>query len=350
MTTSRTSHLERTPAHQPPLIVKHSGCPQWGLGYLVEERDDKRFYDFEDGLSHSIARAFWAKLEPVQLGGPELAALESRLRGMRAKSTAKKPRPRATPVATTTFAEQLTRFASEFPGGFEGEAFAKEERGVVIDADKIEKKSKAYKAQAIAAAQRLLSASELAPLLAAGDFKQIFERTKQVHRAASGLLHPLGDIIPFSAMPPEHHEAFARALFEVLHGEGDYAARFDRWVEVLAADKLATWPLATAPASLFAPETHAFVKPSFYEKQATVLGIDLGYERVPSSASYGRMQALAQKVREKLEEAGDAPRDLLDVFSFLWRMNSPVKPAKPAKAPKAKAPKAVKKQPAAGDA
>jgi hypothetical protein len=347
MTTSRTSHLDRTPAHQPPLIVKHSGCPQWGLGYLVEERDDKRFYDFEDGLSHSIARAFWGKLEPVQLGGPELTALESRLRGLRAKSSAKKPRPRATPVATTTFAEQLTRFAGEFPGGFEGETFIKEERGVVSDPSKIEKKSKAYKAQAIGAAQTLLAASELRPLIAAGSFEAIFERAKQVHKAASGLLHPLGDIIPFSKMPPEHYEAFAKALFDVLHGEGDFSARFDRWVETLAADGLATWPLATAPAALFAPEEHAFVKPSFYEKQATVLGIDIGYERVPSSAAYGRMQALAGTVRGKLVEAGEAPRDLLDVFSFLWRMNSPVKPAKPAKPAK---PKAAKKQSAADDA
>ena len=38
-----------------PIIVKHPGCPQWGLGYLVEERDEKRFYDFEDGHNHSIA-------------------------------------------------------------------------------------------------------------------------------------------------------------------------------------------------------------------------------------------------------------------------------------------------------
>ena len=50
-----------------PVIVKHPGCPQWGLGLLIEERDDKRFYDFEDGLSHSIAKAFWSKLEPVKL-------------------------------------------------------------------------------------------------------------------------------------------------------------------------------------------------------------------------------------------------------------------------------------------
>jgi hypothetical protein len=338
MTTSRTSQLERTPAHQPPLIVKHSGCPQWGLGYLVEERDDKRFYDFEDGLSHSIARAYWAKLETVQLGGPELAALESRIRGLRVKSTAKKPRPRAAPVATTTFPEQLTRFAAEFPGGFEGETFVKEERGVVSDAGKIEKKSKAYKSQAIAAAQQLFAKDELAPLIAAGKFEQVFEHAKQVHKAASGLLHPLGDIIPFSKMPPERHEAFAGALFDLLHGEGDYAPRFDRWVEALAVDKLATWPLTTAPASLFAPETHAFVKPSFYEKQATVLGIDVGYERVPASAVYGRMQNLATTVQAKLQEAGETPRDLLDVYSFLWRMNSPVKAAKPAK---------TKKQPAA---
>src|SRR5690606_7289733 len=104
--------------------------------------------------------------------------------------------------------------------------------------------------------------------------------------------------------------------------------RFDRLVAVLAADNLATWPLATAPAALFDPEHHAFVKPSFYQKQASVLKMDVGYERVPASAVYERMQKLAIAAQAKLVEAGQSPRDLMDVYSFLWRMNSPKKPAK----------------------
>src|SRR5262245_9611630 len=107
-----------------PLIVKHPGCPQWGLGLLAEERDDKRFYDFEDGLSHSIARAYWSKLQPVELGLDEATALEKKVRGHRdrplvSRSPAK-PRvrpPRAVePALMLTFDEHVARFESAFPG------------------------------------------------------------------------------------------------------------------------------------------------------------------------------------------------------------------------------------------
>src|SRR5262245_4068942 len=116
---------------QHPLIVKHPGAPQWGLGYFVEERDDKRIYDFEDGQSHSIAKPFWAKLESVDLDEAEHAAFEAKIKGLKVKvSPAKKPRARATPKGTTTFDEQAARFEALFPGGFDGEAWQREERGV----------------------------------------------------------------------------------------------------------------------------------------------------------------------------------------------------------------------------
>ena len=44
MTSPRTesAHGSRRGAvAAPPTIVKHPGCPAWGLGFLVEERDGK---------------------------------------------------------------------------------------------------------------------------------------------------------------------------------------------------------------------------------------------------------------------------------------------------------------------
>ena len=56
---------ERGIVSSAPQVVKHPDRPQWGLGWLIEERDDKRTYEFEDVQSHSIAKAFWPKLEKV---------------------------------------------------------------------------------------------------------------------------------------------------------------------------------------------------------------------------------------------------------------------------------------------
>jgi hypothetical protein len=317
MTTSRAQEQARpAQAAPPPAIVKHPGCPQWGLGFLIEERDEKRFYDFEDGLSHSIAKAFWSKLEPVDLGTEEMAALEAKIKGLKVKATpAKKPRARVAAVPSTTFEEQVTRFEQAFAGGFAGDTFVAQERGVATTV--VDKKTKAVVEAAIGAAQRLLAKAELEPLLASGSFADVVGRVKEVHKSAGGLLHPLGDLIPFGKMPAEHYEAFAKGLFDVLHGSGEYGPRFQKFVDALAVDKLATWPLATVLSALFEPATHVFVKPSVYEKQAAVAGFDIGYERVPSAASYARMQALAATVDGKLREKGLAPRDRMDVYAFM---------------------------------
>lgn len=305
----------------PPPIVKHPGCPQWGLGYLVEERDEKRFYEFEDGLAHSIAKPYWSKLEPVDLGKPELAALEAKIKSLKVKhSPAKKPRARVVAVPSTTFEEQVTRFEKAFPGGFTGEAYVAAERGVIAAAGA--KKQKAILANAVATAQRALSRAELEKLVAAGSFADVIARVKEVHKAAGGLLHPLGDLIPFGKMPVERHEEFSRAVLDVLHGSGDFGPRFDKLIAALATDKLATWPLATVLSALVDPATHVFVKPSLYEKQAAVLGVDIGYERIPTAASYARMQALATTVDGKLREKGLAPTDRLDVYSFMKTIKS----------------------------
>ncbi|CAN99471.1 hypothetical protein predicted by Glimmer/Critica [Sorangium cellulosum So ce56] len=318
-----------------PIIVKHPGCPQWGLGYLVEERDEKRFYDFEDGLNHSIAKAFWSKLEPVQLGDDEASALEARIRGLRDRpsAAAKKQRARVVAPPVTSFDEQVASFESQFEGGFGGPQFIAEERGAAGGegaegpASGGKKKSKAFKQGAIETARALLAKGELEALLAAGNLNDFMERITKVHKAATGLLHPLGDLIPFNKMPAEHHRAYAEAVVDLLYGAGDYAARFDRLAGVLAAAKVVTWPLVTILGALVYPGEHVFVKPSFYEKQAAVLGFDLAYDRAPSAEGYVRMQSLARELERRLRERGLAPRDLMDVYAFLWRTISPSKPA-----------------------
>jgi len=337
------------------VIVKHPGCPQWGFGLLVEERDDKRIYDFEDGLSHSIARAFWSKLESVELGGDEMTALEARIKGLKIKPEApKKQRVRTIAPPSMTFDEQVARFEKLFPGGFTGEVFTNDERGVeaASSADPSSsvgtphtpgsgetpkaKKAKGGRAQAITAARTLLAKSDLQGLASAGSWADVLARVRQVHQAAGNLLHPLGDLIPFGKLPEDHHAAVAQATVDVLHGDGEYGARFDKYVEVLAQDKLNTWPLATVLSALLSPESHVFVKPSFFEKQAAIVGFDLGYDRLPSATVYERMRALAADVQERLRQKGHAPRDLMDIYAFIWRTTAAPK------APKEKAPPAPK--------
>lgn len=307
-----------------PVVVKHVSCPEWGLGYLAEERDEKRFYDFEDGQSHSIAKAFWSKLVPVTLGTAETAALEKKVRSLRdQRSPSGKPKAKAVAVALADFDAQFARFLEVCPGGFAGDRFVKDERGATVEDG--DKKTKPGKAQAIALAQKLLSKEELDRQIAASSFAEILANVRAVHKAATGLLHPLGDMIPFNKMPAERDRAFAESLRELLYGAGAYEARFDKFVATLAEANLGNWPLATVLSALVFPNEHAFVKPSYYEKQAALMAFDLRYERVPSGAAYGRMQQLAEELGKRLTARGQTPRDKMDVYGFIGRTLSPQK-------------------------
>ncbi len=284
-----------------PVVVKHVSCPEWGLGYLTEERDEKRFYDFEDGQSHSIAKAFWSKLEAVSLGSAEAQALEKKVKSLRdQRSSPGKSKARTVAVPLADFDAQLKRFLDVCPGGFAGEKFIKDERGVL--AGEGDKKTKPGKAQAIVTAQKLLSKSELDRQIAASAFAEVLANVRIVHKAAAGLLHPLGDVIPFNKMPADKDRAFAESLRNLLHGDAPYGARFDRFVATLAEAHLATWPLSTVLSSLVFPNEHAFVKPSYYEKQAMLMAFDLRYERVPNAAAYGRMQQLSEELGKRLTD------------------------------------------------
>lgn len=307
-----------------PVVVKHVSCPEWGLGYLTEERDEKRFYDFEDGQSHSIAKAFWSKLEAVSLGTAEAQALEKKVKSLRDQRSAPgKSKARTVAVPLADFDAQLKRFLEVCPGGFAGDKFIKDERGALaVEGDK---KTKPGKEQAIATAQKLLSKSELDRLIAASAFAEVLANVRIVHKAATGLLHPLGDVIPFNKMPADKDRAFAESLRNLLHGDGPYEARFDRFVATLADAHLATWPLATVLSSLVFPTEHAFVKPSYYEKQAMLMAFDLRYERVPNAAAYGRMQQLSEELGKRLTTLGQTPRDKMDVYGFIGKTLSPQK-------------------------
>ena len=77
--------------------------------------------------------------------------------------------------------------------------------------------------------------------------------------------------------------------------------------------------------ALYQPEEHVFVNPSFYEKQAALVGFDLRYERIPSALAYTRMKALSREIEKRLVDRGQTPRDQMDGYAFIWRTLSPQK-------------------------
>jgi hypothetical protein len=124
---------------------------------------------------------------------------------------------------------------------------------------------------------------------------------------------------------PEGARAFARGLFDFLHGGAEPARAFERWRDVVAAlprrqTRVLTWPLVTVFGFLAQPARHFFLKPNVMRIAAAEYGYDLRYESRPSWPAYERVLRFAARVRRDLRDL--RPRDQIDIQSFLWVQGS----------------------------
>jgi hypothetical protein len=110
------------------------------------------------------------------------------------------------------------------------------------------------------------------------------------------------------------------ALIELLYGEGEMTLRFERFAGSLgrAIGKKASWQLATLVPALVDPVTHICVKPSALKTQAVWMAPSLVIGKTPSGAIYTRVLEMVAVLVDKLTEAGHPPRDLMDVYDFVW--------------------------------
>jgi hypothetical protein len=297
---------------RPPRIYRHVSRKDWGDAVLLEELEDRRVFRFEDGKERSIQLNYWEKMEVVELSpddayaiqGRALAGLEPR-RGKKARVPREKKPPKKPDI---TFEDQLAAFQSEYQIGFEDVTFRP-----------------STFAKAIKRAAGALSKEKLSSLIEAGDFGAVHAAAvKVIEGFKSGV--PKGERDKLKAIPEPGREAFARALYEWLHGEGDLAARFDGLASALG--EAAGWQLITTLGALVSPNEQLYVRPSVMRKQALIVDVFPKAMKNPSGRVYVQLLSAGQKLREKLEEAGQRPADLLDVAHFALRtLKSPPKKA-----------------------
>jgi hypothetical protein len=61
------------------------------------------------------------------------------------------------------------------------------------------------------------------------------------------------------------------------------------------------------------------VKPTIFASQSTMLGDPLAASQPVTGAAYEKFRQIALRTRDLLVKAGHAPRDLMDVYSFIYR-------------------------------
>ena len=314
-------------------VYKNDLQPAWGLGLVIEDKPDNWVLLFEHAGRKKFIKAKTKSLVPVPLDKDAMALLHAKVHGRKAAGGASKPKAPRKPSAATfvSFDEQVKLFESLFPGGFTGEKFSAEERGVASD-----KAAKGYIDESIRLAQATLGKEQFD----AGKPDEVFAAVLRLLKL-TGIVFPMEGQIPLNLLSEADRPALLSALRALLHGEGEFAVRLETFAGALSlkdktgAAKKVTWPFATHFPALLAPSEHICVKPTAFASQATTLGLDIAKTQPVSADGYRKFLNMAQETQKRLVAAGHKPRDLMDVYSFIQRTHAgkttaPAVPAAPA--------------------
>jgi hypothetical protein len=296
---------------RPPRIHQHLVRKEWGYAVLLEEHPDRRTFRFEDGTERSFRSDYFEKMVPLDLADEEASGIAERaLRGVPTGTPAARARrrePRGPKKPELTVEEQLARFREAFPLGFDDVQYPTSAKG-----------------RALRRAKRELAQTAFGAKVEAEDFEGAHAAAVAVVEAWKSSV-PKGDRARLKDMDAAHKPAFARALAGLLYGEGPFPGRFDAFVRALDGAGIASWQVATIFPALAEPEKHILVRGTFLRKQALILDVSPGPMNPPRSSTYERLRTSVERLRDKLTEAGEAPKDLLDVVAFSKKTLAPKK-------------------------
>jgi hypothetical protein len=208
------------------------------------------------------------------------------------------------------------KFLEYFPQGFRDAAYRDSERG--------------YKWNAHQRWEATLNRRAFEELLNAGDDAAVARHALAIESRTNLLFSFEKMALRDAVKPLAGARAFARGLFELLHGSGPLDARFDAWCNVVAAlprrqTRVLTWPAVTVFGFIAEPKLHFFLKPNVTRRAFAAYGLPFGYRSRPNAETYGELLALSRKVKRDL--VAMQPRDMIDIQSFLWVQGSDEYPA-----------------------
>jgi hypothetical protein len=224
-------------------------------------------------------------------------------------------RPAKTPVRKPTLSPGARRcrakFLEYFPRGFYDPDYVGSER--------------AYKWDAHQRWDEALNREAFRKLLSAGEYQQIAARAVSIESRTNLLFSfekmALRDAVKSGAGA----QAFARGLYDFLHGEGDLESKFNRWRDVVAElprrqTRVLTWPVLTVVGFLAQPRVHMYLKPTVTRRAAEAYGYDFVYRSRPTWETYRSLLGFARTVARDLRDL--RPRDMIDLQSFIWLQGS----------------------------
>jgi hypothetical protein len=232
-----------------------------------------------------------------------------------AAKTERRKRPRrSSPLPTKPSrhaAKARRKFLRAFPGGFHDETYLDWERD--------------YKWNAHRRWREALSEATFRRMIQERQFQQIASLAIGIESRTNLLFSFEKMALRDAVRSPAGAQAFATALFDLLHGDESLGVRFSSWVAAVSRlprrqTRVLTWPLVTVFGFIAQPGTHFFFKPMVTREAARRYGMDLPYASRPSWPVYRELLALVRKVRSDISDL--KPRDMIDLQSFLWVQGS----------------------------
>lgn len=205
------------------------------------------------------------------------------------------------------------KFLRYFPRGFRDSTYLAWERD--------------YKWETHERWEEALNADEFRRLLEARNYPEVAARAVRTEqRSRHSMIFSFEKMALRDAVQPAAGaKAFAKGLYEFLHGAGDMRPRFEHWCATVDAlprrqTRVLTWPLVTVFGFIAQPQQHIFLKPTVTRRAAESYGYDLQYQSRPSWETYSSLLGFADTVRSDLRDL--RPRDMIDIQSFLWVQGS----------------------------
>ena len=297
-------------------VFQHEKRQEWGLAVLAWETSKKRGYVFENGQLRVLVQPFFAMMRQVDRPTEEVLALHETLQpeldAARAElGTVARPAARGS-TPPISFEDQMTRFHEAFKEGFHDPDWVEQQRG-----ENARRRLTAHRDPAIADAQKLLAAKELEAQLDAKAYKAIYDGLMALLGRTD--LVPAAEMKPLRGADPAHQKALAQMVADLVHGAGEYGTRLEQFSSAFhrTFGSPVGWQLATALPALLAPDEHIVVRPTVFRTLAKWMAPGASIPKTPSAVSYRRCLAMAQHLRSRLDEQGEKPRDLLDVYDFI---------------------------------
>jgi hypothetical protein len=214
-------------------------------------------------------------------------------------------------VSATGIQRAKSKFLRKFPGGFRDPTYLDWERD--------------YKWQAHKEWEAHLNAAAFKAALRAGAYQEIAARAVKIESGRS-LLFSFEKMALRDAVRSEAGaRLFAEGLYAFLHGPASPEQRFMDWVATVESlprkqTRVLTWPLITVFGFIAQPGRHIFLKPNTTKRAAQKIGLAFDYVSRPNWKTYHDYIVLAQTVKKAIRDM--APRDMIDIQSFLWVQGS----------------------------